>query len=86
MTAKKPKTTKDCPNKTPKKTEDGPNMAPKWFQNNFGETPKLASRVGEVRIFRIGYATTDSLSKRARSGSKTARNGPRRDKMGPTWP
>ena len=36
--------------KMPGMTQDGPKMAPRWSQDGLRETPKLASRVGEVQI------------------------------------
>ena len=73
--------------KIPEMAQDGPKMAPRWFQDGLRETPKLASRVSEVRILqKIGYAVKDPLSKRPQSGPRTAQDGPRRGKMAPRRP
>ena len=66
--------------------QDGPKMAPRWSQDGFRETPKLASRVSEVRILQKRLCQHRSTLQEAQSGPRTAQDGPRRAKMVPKWP
>ena len=74
----------------PQDARDGPEITSRLPQNDPKPAPGGPQnwRLAHARceFCRIGYAVTDSLSKRAQSGSKTAQNGPRRAKMGPRWP
>ena len=61
----------------PRWPQDDPKMTPRCSQTGPRRTPKLASRVSEVRILQNRLCQIHS------SGSKTAQNGLRRAKMGP---
>ena len=58
-------------------------MAPRWSQDYLRETPKLASRVGEVQILQNRLCRRRSSLREGPRRPKVALRGPKMSKNGP---